>query len=275
MYQHINRLRVTATRATSETIDPNMPAGSNPSAVPKPSVDKEILMLVLPALCAVIMDPLASAVDTFWVGKLPGATSLAAMNPNTSIYNFIFMIVTYALAPAVTTQVNNALGKVRHRDSHCTTRLRSSPCLAFARARHGHPVNICTQLMGIEFSRAVRGGGDGDSQRSDLQPGVRHADGAPAVGAEHARADGDGLHRRHHGGRAGVLSEPCVVASGGDGHHRRAGGVPRAEGSENHGADLHDGSGNQHDPGPRAHVRRQVGARCVKRTGYHNSCYEL
>jgi hypothetical protein len=77
------------------------------------SMDKEILMLVLPALCAVIMDPLASAVDTFWVGKLPGATSLAAMNPNTSIYNFIFMILTYALAPAVTTQVNNALGKVR------------------------------------------------------------------------------------------------------------------------------------------------------------------
>jgi len=96
----------------SDLEHPPSPLGSSPwSKMQMGSMDKEILMLVLPALCAVIMDPLASAVDTFWVGKLPGATSLAAMNPNTSIYNFIFMILTYALAPAVTTQVNNALGK--------------------------------------------------------------------------------------------------------------------------------------------------------------------
>jgi len=104
-----NRLRVAATR-TNESSATN-------SVSQKLSVDKEILMLVLPALCAVIMDPLASAVDTWFVGKLPGTTSLAAMNPNTSIYNFIFMIVTYALAPAVTTQVNNALGKERYAEA--------------------------------------------------------------------------------------------------------------------------------------------------------------
>ena len=33
------------------------------------------------------------------------------MNPSTSVYNFVFMVVTYALAPAVTSLVTAALGK--------------------------------------------------------------------------------------------------------------------------------------------------------------------
>jgi Na+-driven multidrug efflux pump len=39
--------------------------------------------------------------------------SLAAMNPSTSMYNFVFMVVTYALAPAVTSLVTAALGKAK------------------------------------------------------------------------------------------------------------------------------------------------------------------
>jgi len=72
------------------------------------SVDREIFSLALPSLCTLLMDPLASMVDSIYVGQL-GSNSLAAMNPNTSLYSFIFMIITYALAPATTNLVTSAL----------------------------------------------------------------------------------------------------------------------------------------------------------------------
>mmetsp|Transcript_10055 Transcript_10055/g.18936 ORF Transcript_10055/g.18936 Transcript_10055/m.18936 type:complete len:557 (-) Transcript_10055:245-1915(-) len=55
---------------------------------------KEIFALALPALGSVIADPLMSLVDTGCVGQL-SSLQLAALGPNTAIFNFVFQVFTF------------------------------------------------------------------------------------------------------------------------------------------------------------------------------------
>jgi len=55
---------------------------------------KEILGLALPALGAVIADPLMSLVDTACVGQI-SSLHLAALGPNTAVFNFVFQVFTF------------------------------------------------------------------------------------------------------------------------------------------------------------------------------------
>lgn len=55
---------------------------------------KEILALALPALGSVVADPLMSLVDTGCVGQI-SSIQLAALGPNTAIFNFIFQVFTF------------------------------------------------------------------------------------------------------------------------------------------------------------------------------------
>ena len=54
---------------------------------------KQVLAFSIPALAGIMTDPLMSFVDTACVGKM-STTELAAMGPNTAIYNFVLQIFT-------------------------------------------------------------------------------------------------------------------------------------------------------------------------------------
>ncbi|KAG0556011.1 hypothetical protein KC19_11G019500 [Ceratodon purpureus] len=58
------------------------------------SVLKSIVNLALPALGAVLSDPIMSLIDTGCVGQV-SSVHLAALGPNTSIFNFIFQLFTF------------------------------------------------------------------------------------------------------------------------------------------------------------------------------------
>eukprot|EP00897_Mesotaenium_endlicherianum_P002099 jgi/Mesen1/1917/ME000144S01042 len=58
------------------------------------SVFKDIWMLAIPALGAVLSDPLMSLIDTGCVGQL-GTRQLAALGPNVSIFNLVFQVYTF------------------------------------------------------------------------------------------------------------------------------------------------------------------------------------
>lgn len=55
---------------------------------------KEIVSLALPALGSVISDPLMSLVDTGCIGQT-SSTQLAALGPNTAIFNFVFQVFSF------------------------------------------------------------------------------------------------------------------------------------------------------------------------------------
>lgn len=54
---------------------------------------KQVLSFSIPALAGILTDPLMSFVDTACVGRM-SSTELAAMGPNTAIYNFVLQIFT-------------------------------------------------------------------------------------------------------------------------------------------------------------------------------------
>ena len=61
---------------------------------PSPSLTlKQVLSFSIPALAGIMTDPLMSFVDTACVGRM-SSTELAAMGPNTAIYNFVLQIFT-------------------------------------------------------------------------------------------------------------------------------------------------------------------------------------
>ena len=61
---------------------------------PSPSLTlKQVLSFSIPALAGIMTDPLMSFIDTACVGRM-SSTELAAMGPNTAIYNFVLQIFT-------------------------------------------------------------------------------------------------------------------------------------------------------------------------------------
>jgi len=54
---------------------------------------KQVLAFSIPALAGIMTDPLMSFIDTACVGRM-SSTELAAMGPNTAIYNFVLQIFT-------------------------------------------------------------------------------------------------------------------------------------------------------------------------------------
>ncbi|GMH35693.1 hypothetical protein BSKO_03561 [Bryopsis sp. KO-2023] len=67
-----------------------------------PEVMREVLSVAVPALGTVLADPLMSLVDTACVGQL-SSVELAALGPNTAIFNFVFQLFTFlALSTANT-----------------------------------------------------------------------------------------------------------------------------------------------------------------------------
>lgn len=58
------------------------------------AVLKSVINLALPAVGAVLSDPIMSLIDTGCVGQV-GSIQLAALGPNTSIFNFVFQIFSF------------------------------------------------------------------------------------------------------------------------------------------------------------------------------------
>lgn len=80
------------------------------SNLPKLShIDRELFAFALPALGGLAIDPLVSLVDTAFVGRL-GATSLAALGVNTSLFSLAFFGFNF-LAYTTTPMVSAALGR--------------------------------------------------------------------------------------------------------------------------------------------------------------------
>ncbi len=77
------------------------------------ALDREILRLALPALGALLVEPLVSAVDTAFVGRL-GAVPLAALGVTTALLGLFFVVFNF-LAYATTPRVAYALGRGDHR----------------------------------------------------------------------------------------------------------------------------------------------------------------
>ncbi len=73
------------------------------------SLDREILRLAVPALGALLVEPLVSVVDTAFVGRL-GARPLAALGITTALLGLFFVVFNF-LAYATTPRVAYALGK--------------------------------------------------------------------------------------------------------------------------------------------------------------------
>ncbi|KAK3267960.1 hypothetical protein CYMTET_23512 [Cymbomonas tetramitiformis] len=114
----------------------------------------EILKLFIPAVAAVMADPLASMVDTIFVGKL-GTVQLASLSSNTTFYSFIFMIINYSLAPAITNLVTRAClqedqGKAeagRHIRNAMLLAITLGPALSLALGFSAQPILV---LLGCE-----------------------------------------------------------------------------------------------------------------------------
>lgn len=78
--------------------------------VPKLShIDRELFAFAVPALGGLAIDPLVSLVDTAFVGRL-GATSLAALGVNTSLFSLAFFGFNF-LAYTTTPMISAALGR--------------------------------------------------------------------------------------------------------------------------------------------------------------------
>jgi len=77
-----------------------------------------VVVIVGPALGAVLADPVMSLIDTACLGQA-GALGLAALAPNTGIFNFIFSAM-YFLQTAVTALVGRALARQQHEDAKKT-----------------------------------------------------------------------------------------------------------------------------------------------------------
>ncbi len=75
------------------------------------ALDREILRLALPALGALLVEPLVSVVDTAFVGRL-GALPLAALGITTALLGVFFVVFNF-LAYATTPRVAYALGQGR------------------------------------------------------------------------------------------------------------------------------------------------------------------
>jgi len=73
------------------------------------ALDQEILRLALPALGALLVEPLVSVVDTAFVGRL-GARPLAALGITTALLGLFFVVFNF-LAYATTPRVAYALGQ--------------------------------------------------------------------------------------------------------------------------------------------------------------------
>ncbi len=73
------------------------------------ALDREILRLALPALGALLVEPLVSVVDTAFVGRL-GARPLAALGITTALLGLFFVVFNF-LAYATTPRIAYALGK--------------------------------------------------------------------------------------------------------------------------------------------------------------------
>lgn len=69
---------------------------------------REVLSVALPALGTVLADPLMSLVDTACVGQL-SSVELAALGPNTAIFNFVFQLFTFLALSTANTIASNSI----------------------------------------------------------------------------------------------------------------------------------------------------------------------
>lgn len=60
------------------------------SALPTSALDRRILNIAVPSLFSLALDPLLAAVDTAFVGRLPGAENLAALGVSASLFSLVF-----------------------------------------------------------------------------------------------------------------------------------------------------------------------------------------
>lgn len=98
---------------------------------------REILSLALPALGSVISDPLMSLVDTACVGQM-SSTELAALGPNSAIFNFIFQTLAFLTTGTTALLARNSLNaqgisskERRNRQQQASVVLSNSLTLAF------------------------------------------------------------------------------------------------------------------------------------------------
>ena len=75
---------------------------------------KQVLAFSIPALAGIMTDPLMSFVDTACVGRM-SSTELAAMGPNTAVYNFVLQIFTCFIVYTCG-QVSKLSSKGQHED---------------------------------------------------------------------------------------------------------------------------------------------------------------
>jgi MATE family multidrug resistance protein len=72
-------------------------------------LDKRILTLVLPAVANFLILPLVGAVDTFWVGRMGNALSLAGQGAANQVFSSVFFLISF-LPAVVTPLVAKAAG---------------------------------------------------------------------------------------------------------------------------------------------------------------------
>ena len=78
---------------------------------------REILAICVPAMGAILADPVMSLVDTACIGRI-SSVQLAALAPNTAVFNFVFAAL-YFLQTAVTALCARALGAGDRALSNC------------------------------------------------------------------------------------------------------------------------------------------------------------
>eukprot|EP00210_Caulerpa_lentillifera_P007720 g7366.t1 len=120
----LESLSLVSTKPRIENVNPNQ------------KMFAEIVAIALPALGTVLADPLMSLVDTACVGQI-SATQLAALGPNTAIFNFIFMAFSFigsAVANILASNSTKTEGleseEINRRKEYCETILSHSLVLA-------------------------------------------------------------------------------------------------------------------------------------------------
>ena len=110
----------TVTKERSDTFQLKCVAVSNPKTVPLPNnpikvlpcgdeLDKRIISLAVPAVANFMILPLVGAVDTFWVGRMGNALSLAGQGAANQVFQSSFWIISF-LPSVVTPLVATAAG---------------------------------------------------------------------------------------------------------------------------------------------------------------------
>ena len=101
--------RVAGTDQAGAAVEINVPV-NKPKTLPcGDELDKRILTLALPAVANFMILPLVGAVDTFWVGRMGNALSLAGQGAANQVFSSSFWIISF-LPSVVTPLVAKAAG---------------------------------------------------------------------------------------------------------------------------------------------------------------------